>query len=240
MDIFYQNKEGKYQFKDNIEMNEEITKRFKYLLNDNYLDILSNIEIIHKERDNFIEFKKKNFSRLLIQIPTDILKDNIKDLSETEQKEFLKGLVLTPGMFERFKKDNIKGMQKGWECTTDDAQHVASSSVAGFLIQINQFIFVNMRNLGSFEYLKDNKILERILDNYDKDSPEHYMLEDYIEYAIDFINRVINYCKSNNKISISKQELEELRNNSNKLELNSMFRDDEEKYTNNNHFSKRQ
>ena len=96
-----------------------------------------------------------------------------------------------------------------------------------------------MRNLASFEYLKDNRFLERILDNYDKDSPEHYMLEEFIEYAIDFINRVINYCKNNNKISISKKELEELRNNSNKLELNSMFRDDEEKHTNNNHFFKR-
>ena len=168
-----------------------------------------------------------------------MLKENIKDMSEEEQKKFLKNLVLTPGMFERFKKDDIKGMQKGWECTTDDAIHVSSSSVAGLLIQINQFIFVNMRNLGSFEYLKDNKILERILDNYDKDSPEHYMLEEYIEYAIDFIDRVINYCKCNNKISISKKELEELRNNSNKLELNSMFNESSE-IKNEQRFDKKQ
>ena len=236
IDIFYENDQGKTQFINNIELNEETTKRFKLLLDSNYLDLLSELYIIPKDRENFKEFKTDYFQKLLIQIPSRMLKENIKDMSEEEQKKFLKNLVLTPGMFERFKKDDIKGMQKGWECTTDDAIHVSSSSVAGLLIQINQFIFVNMRNLGSFEYLKDNKILERILDNYDKDSPEHYMLEEYIEYAIDFINKVINYCKSNNKISISKKELEELRNNSNKLELNSMFRDDEEKYTNNNHF----
>ena len=228
IDIFYENDQGKTQFNNNLELNEDTTRRFKLLLNSNYLDLLSELYIIPKDRENFEEFKMDNFQKLLIQIPLEILKDNIKDMSEEEQKKFLKSLVLTPGMFERFKKEDIKGMQKGWECTTEDAQHVSSSSIAGFLIQINQFIFVNMRNLASFEYLKDNRLLERILDNYDKDSPEHYMLEEYIEYAIDFINRVINYCKSNNKISISKKELEELRNGSNKMELNSMFNESSE------------
>ena len=228
IDIFYENDQGKTQFNNNLELNEDTTRRFKLLLNSNYLDLLSELYIIPKDRENFEEFKMDNFQKLLIQIPLEILKDNIKDMSEEEQKKFLKSLVLTPGMFERFKKEDIKGMQKGWECTTEDAMHVSSSSIAGFLIQINQFIFVNMRNLASFEYLKDNRLLERILDNYDKDSPEHYMLEEYIEYAIDFINRVINYCKSNNKISISKKELEELRNGSNKMELNSMFNESSE------------
>ena len=73
-----------------------------------------------------------------------MLKENISYLSEEEQKELIKNLVLTPGMFERFKHEDIKGMQKGWECDTEDAKHVESSTVAGLLIQLNQFIFVNI------------------------------------------------------------------------------------------------
>ena len=118
-------------------------------------------------------------------------------------------------MFERFKHEDIKGMQKGWECDTEDAKHVESSTVAGLLIQLNQFIFVNMRNLKSFMFIRDNQILERILNNYDKDSPEYYMIKDYIDYAVLFVNKVIEYCLTNNKTSISKQELANIRSGSN-------------------------
>lgn len=222
-DIFYKNDQGKYQIKSDFNKNEETLKGFKYLLKENYLEVLGNIGIIPKTIDNYKEFKNKYFNNLFIQIPTYILMDNIKDLKQEEQKEFLKNLVLTPQMIERFKKEDIQGMQRGWESTTDDSAHVASNSIAGLLIQINQFIFVNMRNLASFEYIRDNEILEKILSQYDKDSPEYYMLQDNIKYAVSFINKVIKYCKSNNKKSISKEELSTLRNGSNENELTQMF-----------------
>ena len=84
-----------------------------------------------------------------------------------------------------------------------------------------------MRNLGSFEYLNKHDVLQRILDTYDKDSPEYYMLEEYIEYAKEFIRKVIAYCKEHHKTSITKEELAKIRNPKN--ELNNMFEDDVEK-----------
>lgn len=164
---------------------------------------------------SYKEFKSKNLGKLLITVNTDDIEKNLdrKGLSFDEKVEFYKRIVITDGIVDRFSKESDNRPGNGWIIDSENSDHVVSSGVTAFLWQLNQFIFVNMRNLYSFEFIRDNHILENIVDQYKKKGAlvESKMLEDYVDYALSFVNKAIAYCYENNVDSLTQEDLKKIK-----------------------------
>ena len=191
---------------------------FYDLFNHNYLDLLCNECMLGETKLAFRDFKKKNLYKFLISVPTEVIDQNIIHYTEEEKVNFYKRIVLSDGITNRYKYESDNKIGNGWIMNTDDSNHIVSSSLTAFLWQINQFIFVNMRNLYSFEFIKDNNLLDGALESFKKNDAniEYEILKEYIDYAKRFIDSVIDYCHKNHVDCVSKYDLDIIRNNINR------------------------
>ena len=107
--------------------------------------------------------------------------------------------------------DNGSGM--GWILATEeeDTYHINASYFSGLIWQLNQFILTNIRNKHSLEFIRDNRILDKILEQYMdmKNDPQvGELLTFYIEYSKQFIDYVL---QNTNTDLFTNNLLEEMR-----------------------------
>jgi len=83
-----------------------------------------------------------------------------------------------------YKYNGIKNLGK-----YQDDNTVENNTVRAILWTINQFVFTNMRTKQSFQFIKDNKFIERIYEQYPKEIRD--ILKPYIVYTLYYIDKSI-------------------------------------------------
>ena len=194
---------------DNVIINGKTyqTTKFRDMFKENYLEFLC--DICDKEKNDFKTIKNDNYKIFQLSIKKEDLDENIKN-SNTNKIETYKKILISDSLIERFKKNSDNRILDGWinDIESTDSDHLVHSTITGLLWQINQFLFVNMRNSHSYEFIKENHILDDILERYSIKAPEmKIILEEYIEYAKKFVDYMI----SKNKEMLTQRDLEEAR-----------------------------
>ena len=149
----------------------------------------------------FKEFKKKYFKELQITVPTDILKNNLKDASREDLVSAYKKLVVSEGLDKRFMLEGVNGIAAGWihAVESEDADHLVNGPVSALLWQLNQFVMVNIRNKHSLEFIESHNILDQINEQYqEKDPIVAAVIKDYIDYTKGFIKKCLEMVKGDN------------------------------------------
>ena len=147
---------------------------------------------------DFKEFKKKYFYKLQLSISNEIFEDNMKDYSFQEKEKATKKLLVSDGLKERFMLEGNNRIQGGWinDIESEDSDHLVNSSVSGLLWQLNQFLFVNMRNKHSYEFIEKFGILDQIYEQYQEKSPViASIIKEYIDYSKGFIHYALQEVK---------------------------------------------
>ena len=159
--------------------------------------------------------------------------ENIEDEDKKLQARvtFYKRIVMSDGIINRLRYAEHNEKKK-WVCeaTDKESDHIVQCSITALLWQINQFIFVNMRNLYSFKLVEETDMLGTILNQYkDKGADlEYELLKEHIEYAKNIVRAVINYCKIHNLDCVTAKDLERIRSNP-ELYLDTSKKDEKKK-----------
>lgn len=173
---------------------------------------LSEQEIAASKTDDnlFKEIKIKNCTELQLSISRDVFEENISGMKEDEQIAAFKKLVfgdsqLTDAKTDsstlagRFKLEAKNQLIPNWIFDATSDQHLVPSPLSGLIWHLNQYIFVNMRNVYSLEIIRNEGILDNILKRYEINAKnyepyENKVIKEYIDYAKGFIDYVLNYC----------------------------------------------
>ena len=143
---------------------------------------------------DFKQFKVKYINAARINVKNDILERNVANLSDDEKVSVYRDILVSEGLDYRFMKEGNNPPGYKWILMSNDiqSQHVVNSGVSGLIWQLNQFLFVNMRCVYSYKFIKDNSILDKIQNQYDMQSPiVAKVLKPYIDYAKYFIDQVL-------------------------------------------------
>ena len=143
---------------------------------------------------DFNQFKVKYIEAARINVKRDILERNVANLSDDEKVSVYRDILVSEGLDYRFMKEGNNPPGYKWILMSNDiqSQHVVNSGVSGLIWQLNQFLFVNMRCVYSYKFIKDNSILDKIQNQYDMQSPiVAKVLKPYIDYAKYFIDQVL-------------------------------------------------
>ena len=143
---------------------------------------------------DFNQFKVKYIEAARINVKRDILERNVANLSDDEKVSVYRDILVSEGLDYRFMKEGNNPPGYKWILMSNDiqSQHVVNSGVSGLIWQLNQFLFVNMRCVYSYKFIKDNNILDKIQEQYDMKSPiVAKVLKPYIDYAKYFIDQVL-------------------------------------------------
>lgn len=171
------------------------SSKFSDMFNESYLDFLCNICDV--ELDNFKKIKENHYDIFSVNVPTDILDNNI-DKSKYDKVQTYKRLLISDSLDERFMLGKDNRILCGWinDIDNHDSDHLVNGTISGLLWQLNQFLFVNMRNRHSYEFIEKYGILDDILERFKEKSFEvGLILEDYIDYSKRFVNYMINNVK---------------------------------------------
>ncbi len=219
----YDELKREYNIKDNIiikisndkikvlesgETREYTSPKLNDMFTEDYLEFLCNICDV--EQKDFRSLKNNYYNEFKLTISADDLDNNI-DNKGVNKVDTYKKLLITDDLIQRFmlKKDN-KPLD-GWIKVIDEkrSDYLIHSSITGLLWQINQFLFVNMRNRHSYEFIEKYHILDDILLQYERKSPElGIILKEYIDYAKEFVNYMV---KNVQKEMLTEEDLEKAR-----------------------------
>jgi len=193
---------------------------YELLTKKNWIEFLINNSNLGLHYDNnFQDIRKEKIEKqhiidiFKITIDRNQFDKNTSEMSKEDRINSLKKIIVTDELIENFKKEGDNPIGTGWIANTKskDSYHLTKSYVSALLWQINQFIFTNMRNKKSLEFIKEQKILEGILEQYKQSDPIVYeILQEYITYSIDFIDFVLD--KMIGKEYITGKMLEDYRN----------------------------
>lgn len=162
------------------------------MFNSNWINFLC--DNFNLEKLPFKEFKVKYFSVAQLSIKSNILEKNTSNMTPDERINIYRKLLVTDSLTEAFMKKKKNPVGTGWikAIENPDSYHLVSSSISALIWQLNQFLFVNMRSVYSYKFIKDNNILDKIYEQYNLKSPiVSIILKDYIEYAKRFINEIL-------------------------------------------------
>jgi hypothetical protein len=153
------------------------------------------------------ELKVNKDIRLLLAVGIDVndLQTNLIELGydKEEQLEYIRSLLITPGLEKRFKLEKENQLAYPWINLAQDTDHIIYNNFLAIIWHINQFIMVNMRSRDSLEFIKEYKLLEKMKEKYLETDPLlGELLKEYIDYCIDFINYTIEVAKSEGKDSL--------------------------------------
>ena len=143
---------------------------------------------------DFKQFKVKYIDAARINVKRDILERNVANLSDDEKVSVYRNILVSNSLDYRFMREGNNPPGYKWILMSNDiqSQHVVNSGVSGLIWQLNQFLFVNMRCVYSYKFIKDNNILDKIQEQYDMKSPiVAKVLKPYIDYSKYFINYVL-------------------------------------------------
>ena len=221
----------------NEETKDYQTDSFYTLFTEDYLKLINKKCLLQSNNlSNFKEFKRKNLADLQISVPTSMLEKQFENIEDEDKKlqarvTFYKKIVMSDGIINRLRYAEHNEKKK-WVCEATDkgSDHIVQCSITALLWQINQFIFVNMRNLYSFKLVEETDMLGTILNQYkDKGADlEYELLKEHIEYAKNFVKAVINYCKIHNLDCVTAKDLERIRSNP-ELYLDTSKKDEKKK-----------
>lgn len=151
---------------------------------------------------DFKQFKTKYVDVARVSVEKEVLEKNVNNLSDEEKISIYRKILVSDGLDERFLKEGNNPSGNRWILKIGDSQsqHIVSSSVSALIWQLNQFIFTNMRCVYSYQFIKDNNILENIQKQYEQKSPiVAEVLRPYIDYAIYFVDNIL-LMREENKI----------------------------------------
>ena len=193
---------------DNSDIRTYNSSKFKDLFNNEWIGFLC--DNCGYERLPFSEFKSKYYAPAQISVSNDILESNVSFLSDDEIVEVYKKLLVSDSLRDRFMLYSDNPIGSGWIKKLDDhdSSHLVGSSVSGLIWQLNQFLFVNMRNVDSYKFILDNNLLDKIYEQYEKKAPViAKIIKEYIDYSKKFIDRVL----VNRDVNLSSERLEMIR-----------------------------
>lgn len=149
---------------------------------------------------DFKQFKTKYVDVARISVEKEVLEKNVYNLSDEEKIIIYRKILVSDGLDERFLKEGNNPSGNRWILKIGDSQsqHIVSSNVVALIWQLNQFLFTNMRCVYSYQFIKDNNILENIQKQYEQKSPiVAEVLRPYIDYAKYFVDSIINMREEN-------------------------------------------
>ena len=219
----YDELKREYNIKDNIiikisndkikvlesgETREYTSPKLNDMFTEDYLEFLCNICDV--EQKDFRSLKNNYYNEFKLTISADDLDNNI-DNKGVNKVDTYKKLLITDDLIQRFMLKKENKPLDGWIKVIDEkrSDYLIHSSITGLLWQINQFLFVNMRNRHSYEFIEKYHILDDILLQYERKSPElGIILKEYIDYAKEFVNYMV---KNVQKEMLTEEDLEKAR-----------------------------
>lgn len=207
---------------EDIKVSKENHEKFKALKQKHFKDQ-------RDEKTNEIT----EYTNITLTISRHTFEKNLQSLEPEERIKAFRYLVVgkdklhdtvgeKPTIASRFKLNEDNKIGIGWinENFDKDNEHLVSSSLSGLIWQLNQFIFVNMRNVYSLQIIKNEGLLDNIHKQYKEKANaneppvtdyEAQMVEEYIEYTKGFIDYILKYCNTHNIDFLTPAFLEDCR-----------------------------
>lgn len=190
--------------KSKVNLNNVYGMNLEYMLQQNFIKVEKNSQL-HKILTEIpwqevlkVPYKeKKDYERISdypsIDVPTHIILNNISSLDEEKQVEVLTNLIIVPEQIKLFKTDEIfnrdtRKIQPEYKGINQE--HIKWNSIIALIWQLNQFIFVNMRCKESFNFIKDQNLLEKIYVQYKENPLLQKIISKYLAYAMLFLDIV--------------------------------------------------
>lgn len=149
---------------------------------------------------DFKQFKIKYIDVARISVEKEVLERNVYNLTDEEKISVYRKILVSDGLDERFLIEGNNPSGNRWILKIGDpqSQHIVSSNIAALIWQLNQFLFTNMRCVYSYQFIKDNNILDNIQKQYVQKSPiVAEVLRPYIDYAKYFVDSIIKMREEN-------------------------------------------
>ena len=174
---------------EELAQNEYITVEknstlYKILVEEPWQNIL---RVPHKEKKDY----EKVSDYPIIDVPTHIILNNIKEFSEEKQMAVLENLIIVPEQIEMFKTDEVFNRDTRkiqTEYNGINQEHIKWNPIVALIWQLNQFIFVNMRSKESFNFIKQSNMLENIYIQYQENPLLQRIIKKYLAYTLLFID----------------------------------------------------
>lgn len=136
-----------------------------------------------------------------IKVSSSIIDDNLKSSSFEEKERLYKTLIMVPEQITLFQSSanfplQVQKLQDNYQ--DYDQRHIMWNPIIALLWQLNQFLFVNMRSRGSFVFIKENKMIEKIYDQYRENAILQAIIRPFLAYAMLFVDEILQ-TKNKNK-----------------------------------------
>ena len=137
----------------------------------------------------------------VVVVPREIIDENLQGQKEQDKIKTYRNLIITPEQINLFQTSDdfsrdVRGLQSEYQ--GGNQEHITWNPVAALMWQLNQFIMVNMRTKASIEYIRENKILENIYNQYKQAPIIQNVLKPFIAYTLLFTD-VLIALKTNGK-----------------------------------------
>ena len=137
----------------------------------------------------------------VVVVPREIIDENLQGQKEQDKIKTYRNLIITPEQINLFQTSDdfsrdVRGLQSEYQ--GENQEHITWNPVAALMWQLNQFIMVNMRTKASIEYIRENKILENIYNQYKQAPIIQNVLKPFIAYTLLFTD-VLIALKTNGK-----------------------------------------
>ncbi len=164
-------------------------------------------EIIANDKKRKKDYESKNMPTL--SVPRAIFDENLANKSELDKMRAYRRLLIAPEQTELFQTSahfsrEVNTLHSNWNNV--DQEHIIWNPIVALIWQLNQFIMVNIRTKGSIEFIRDNKILESIFNQYRDNPTIQSILKPYLAYSLLYID-ILKVLKTNGeKISVNQTD----------------------------------
>lgn len=144
-----------------------------------------------------------------LRVATSTIEKNLEGKSQEEKVAFYRHLIITPEQEEGFKIADIyplgvSKLQKEYQGTNQE--YILWNPIMGLIWQINQFIFVNLRSRGSYEFLTESHTFENIYKQYQENPVLQEIIKPYLAYAMLFVDTITNIQTDGKTLTLEEQE----------------------------------
>ena len=134
-----------------------------------------------------------------LEVPTEIIEENLKGKSMAEKVKLYRNLIITPEQDIQFQisddfSRDVRTLQDTYNGHSQN--HIMWNSITALIWQLNQFIMVNMRTKAAIEFIRENRIIENIYLQYKEYPVIQAIIKPYLAYTLLFTD-VLTVLKTN-------------------------------------------